>query len=153
MTLGNSIALSELLAVVAWAEPDTVTAASEHLTGEIDTKYYERLLAIIQVGAYAAGNDGSLAGGFQYATTSGGSYSAVSGKQITTASFTGSAQDSQIAVLELRVQDVRDLGRYVKVGVTPTNQNCELAIVVLGSTDYRPASDYDIAAVKEIIEG
>lgn len=153
MAYGNQIALTEDLAVVAWAKPQSVTADAELLTGEIDTKYLERVVAYVLLGDYAAGNDGSVSGGFQYATTSGGSYAAVSGKQITTASFTGSALDAQISVLELRVQDVRDSGRYLKVGITPTNQNMTIGILVLASTYERPADTYDIAAVKEIIEG
>lgn len=153
MAFGNQIALTEALAVMAWAKPQSVTADAELLTGEIDTKYLERVVAYVLLGDYAGGNDGSVSGGFQYATTSGGSYTAVSGKQITTASFTGSALDAQIAVLELRVQDVRDSGRYLKVGITPTNQNMTIGILVLGSTYERPADTYDIAAVKEIIEG
>lgn len=148
--------LSEQLAVVARITPAVKTAGAEVLSDAIDMQNHGRILAIFNMGVYAGGNNGSVAVVLKAATTSGGSYSLITGKAITTASFTGSANDDAVALIELTQEELATIKgptyRYVKLSVTPTNQNLACGAVVLGDySRYTAASEYDIATVKEII--
>jgi hypothetical protein len=148
--------LSEQLAVVARIKPQALTAAAESLSDAIDMRYHSRILVIFNMGDYAAGNDGSVVVRLKGATASGGTYSNITSKLLTTASFTGSAQDDAVGIIELTAEDlVTTLGqayRYVKVSVTPSNQNLTCGVVVLADhSRYSPAGDYDLTDVTEII--
>ena len=148
--------LSEGMAVVARIKPAAKTADSEALSDEIDMKIHTRLMAIFNMGDYAGGNDGSVTVTFKAATSSGGTYSAVTGKALTTASFTGSAQDDAVGIIEMTAEElVATLGatyRYVKLSVTSTNQNLTCGAVVLsGHSRYSWAEDNDLSAVTEIV--
>lgn len=143
-------------AIVARIKPQTVTADSETLSDAVDMKRWDRIVADVNFGDYATGNDGSVTAKLVGATTSGGTYSDITGKALTTATFTGSAQDDSMGRIELSAIELATiLGasyRYVKLSVTPTNQNMTLSAQVTGHRpDYHPASDNDLAAVKEII--
>lgn len=143
-------------AIVARIKPQSVTAASEALSDAVDMKYWDRIVADINFGDYAGGNDGSVVAKLVGATTSAGTYADITGKGVTAASYTGSAGDDCMARIELSATELVDaLGetyRYVKLSVTPSGQNMTLAAQITGHRgDYQPASDYDLAAVKEII--
>lgn len=146
--------LSEALAVVTRLKPQSVTAAATGTTSDaVDMKYYRRVLFVFNIGDYAGGNDGSVAAGVYGDTASGGSYtSAVTGKTITTASFTGSAQDDAVAIVEVTAEEAAADGyRYLKGKITPSNQNLTCSIIALGDVSrYKPANQFDISAVTEI---
>jgi len=148
--------LSEQLAIVARIKPASKTAGAEVLSDAIDMQNHKRIMAICNFGDYAGGNNGSVTVTLKAATTSGGSYSAISGKALTTANFTGSANDDSMGVVELTQEELATLKgttyRYVKLSITPANQNMTLGAVVLGDySRYTPASEYDLTAVKEIV--
>ncbi len=147
-------ALSEELAVVARLKPQTVNAAATGETDVVDMKYFDRVMFIFDLGDYAGGNNGSLAAGIYGDTASNGSFATlITGKQLTTGTFTGSAGDDAVGILEVRGDELAAQGlRYVKAKATPSNQNLTLNIIGLGGhARYNPASDFDLAAVKEII--
>jgi len=147
-------ALSEQLAVLARIKPQAVTAAATAESDAIDMKLFGKVLFVVNLGDYAAGNDGSIAGGVYGDTESGGSYATlITGKSLTTGTFTGSAGDDAISVIEVDAAEVEAQGlRYLKLKLTPTNQNMTLGAVALGGVSrLNPASDHDIAAVKEIV--
>lgn len=152
---GVNIALTELLAVVERYKTQVVSAGGSPASGAIDTKYWDQLLFIIHLGDYAAGNDGTFTAGVYGDTASGGSFTnLITGKQITAASFTGSTGDDAIALIHVRTQDAAAQGyRYLKLKMAVANQDLPLSVVVLGCGRYEPADDFDIAAVREIIEG
>lgn len=148
--------ITQELAVVARIKPQTVTAAAEALSDAIDMKYWDRIVALVNFGDYAGGNDGSVTVVLKAATSSGGTYAAITGKTLTAANFTGSANDDSVGIIELSAAELlADKGvtyTYVKLSVTPANRNMTLSGMVLGTRpDYHPASDYDLAAVKQIV--
>lgn len=143
-------------AIVARIKPQTVTAAAEALSDAVDMKYWDRIVADVNFGDYAGGNDGTVVAKLVASTASGGTYADITGKALTSGSFSGSAQDNAMGRIELSATELVDaLGetyRYVKLSVTPAEQNMTLAAQITGHrSDYGPASDYDLAAVTEII--
>ncbi len=147
----------ETLPVVARVKTQTVTAAATVTSDIVDMKYWQQIVAYVNMGAYAAGNDGSLVCKFELSNDGTSFTSAVdaTGKGITTATFTGSTGDEQMAVICLRNEECVVSGteyRYARLTLTPTNEDLAIGAVVIGiGGRYQPGSDYDIAAVAEII--
>lgn len=154
--MSYNVRLSEQLAIVARITPAVKTAGAEVLSDAVDMQNHKRIMAIANLGVYAAGNNGSVTIKLKAATTSGGSYADVTGKALTTANFTGSANDDAVGVVELTQEELATIMgstyRYVKLSITPANQNMALGAIVLGDySRYSPASEYDLTAVKEIV--
>ena len=148
--------LSEMLAVVGRIKPQAVTAASTATSDIVDMRYHSRLLVLVNLGEYAAGNDGAVT--VQLYGDSAANMSAeaaIEGKAITAASWTGSAGDDGVAVIELTAEELASLGqskRYVRLKITPAEQNMSVGAILLADhSRYAKAEDYDLAAVKEII--
>lgn len=146
----------EKVAVVARITPAAKTAGSEIFTDVIDMRYWQEVLFVVNLGAYAAGNDGTVtvkAVVNSTSSTSGGTD--LSGKALTVGSFSGSALDDAVGLIRVRADECMVSGteyRYLYLSVTPANQNMTLGVVALGfGARYQPASDYDIAAVKQIV--
>ncbi len=147
--------LSERIAVIGRIKPQTVTAAATAESGVVDMQYWDRVLVLADIGDYAAGNDGTVTGGVYGDTASNGSFATlITGKEVTTSKFSGSAQDDAVGEINIKSDEVNAQGfRYIKVKMTPANQNLTLACMILGGDGrYEPASDFDMASVKEIIE-
>lgn len=153
--MGNAWPLShEKLAVVGRIKPASKTAAAEATSDIVDMKYWVELYCVFNMGDYAAGNDGSVAVKIALSNSSSFATEVDSEVELTTASFTGSAQDDAVGVLVLRQEQCIVSGteyRYARLSVTPSNQNLTCGAVLLGvGGRYQPASDYDISAVTEI---
>ena len=151
----NSSRLSEDLAIVGRLKPGAKTAGATVTSDIVDMDIFDRALFIFNMGDYAAGNDGSVAVSVR-ASNDGASFTsdaALTGKALTTASYTGSALDDAVAVIEVTGAEMAAAGyRYCRLSVTPSNQNLTCSAIVLGgAARYKPASDYDLATVKEII--
>lgn len=148
--------LSEELAVVGRIKPQVITADQAATSDIVDMRYFGRLMAIVNLGDYAAGNDGTVVVEL-YADSAANmaSEAAISGKKLTAATFTGSAGDDAVAVIELSAEELAALGqtkRYVRLKITPSVQNLTAGAVLLaGHARYAKAADNDLAAVKEII--
>lgn len=155
--MSYNVRLSEQLAIVARIKPQSVTKNNTVLSDAIDMQNHKRIMAIFNMGDYAAGDDGSVTVKLTAATTSNGTYYDVIGKSLTTANFTGSANDNAAGVIELTQEELAAaLGstyRYVKLDVFVANkQNLTMGAIVLGDySRYSPASEYDLTAVKEIV--
>lgn len=146
--------LSEQLSEMARIKPQTVTAAATATSDAVDMSKCDRVLFILQLGDYAAGNDGVVNASITGDTASGGSFATtITGKSISPANFSGSALDDQDAMIEVTAEEVAAQGlRYVRLEATPTNQNLTLSAVGLaGKLEYGPGGEYDLAKVKEIV--
>lgn len=148
--------LSEELTVVGRIKPQTVTAEATASSDTVDMRYIARLLVLVNLGEYAAGNDGSVAVQLYADSASNmATEAAITGKALTAATFTGSAGDDAVGIIELTAEELAALGqtkRYVRLKVKPSAQNMTLGAVLLaGHNRYAKASQYDLAAVKEII--
>ena len=84
--------LSEQLAVVGRIKPQAITKAATATSDIVDMKYHARLMVLVNIGEYAAGNDGSVAVALYSDSASNmATEAAITGKALTTGSFTGSA--------------------------------------------------------------
>lgn len=146
----------EKLPVIGRIKPQAVTAAATVTSDIVDMKYWQEVLAVFNMGDYAAGNDGSVVVLVQVGNDSGLSdATTLTGKALTTATFTGSAGDDAVGVIRWRNEEMVLSGteyRYARLAVTPSDQNLTCSAVLLGvGGRYQPGSDYDLAKVKEII--
>lgn len=149
-----TVAISDVLPVLARIKPQSVTAAGTAQTDVVDMSKVARVAFFLNLGDYAGGNDGSVAAGIYGDTAPGGSFTTlITGKSITPGLFTGSLLDDAEAILEVRADELATQGfRYCRLKVTPTNQNMILSAVGLGAVaGYEPGVDFDLAAVKQII--
>lgn len=133
-------------AIVATIDPASQTA-SEKLSDEIDLKNYLELAAVVLLGAL--GSSGTVDGTFKAASTSGGSYAAVTGTGITQLTQAGSDDNKQI-VVHLR-GDQTGGKEFVKFSLTPGTAASLAAAVVFGKPRFGPATDQDLASVDEVV--
>lgn len=141
---------SELLAVVATIDPDAATAAT-YTSDVVDMLNFRRLLVILQVGEMQATSTIDLT--IKGDTASGGSFATtITGKAITQLTAAGSDSDKQV-LIDVTSEEVRAQGyRYVRAALVVGTAASDCALVILGGrTRYRPAYDYDLASVDEII--
>ncbi len=145
--------LSEIAAVVATIDPDVYTA-STYLSDAIDMAKYDQLVGVGMVGTLGS----SATATFRYvqATTSGGTYKAISPAIATTAltqAVSPDDSDKQV-VLNLRAEqlDAANNFRWVKLEmVIGTATSDAGAIVFASGSRYGPAHDNDLASVAEIV--
>ena len=133
--------LSEVLAVLGKLDPQSL-AAGTVTVGPIQANLSRRFLAIIKSGTIGTSIDAK----WQAATTSGGTYSDVTG-----AAITQIAASSKIALLELRSEAVESLlgsgYQYVRLSLTGVGTNL-VDVTILGApARYQPNSVNNIAAV------
>src|SRR5436190_20461812 len=88
--------------IVATIDPQTL-GGSQLLSDEIDMSKWHELLMILLTGDCAA--NGTIDGGFASAAASGGSYSNVSGKQLTQRASHASNNDNLQFIVSLRADE------------------------------------------------
>ena len=140
---------SEDWALIGTIDPAT-RAAGEQLSDAIDMKYWEQVVAVLIIGTHSGAG---IAFTFKSASTSGGSYSAISGKAITAVG--GSPlQSNKQWVIELRNEEVTSNNEFVKASVTLTGSPSAMiyAVAVFGKGRTKPASDNDLASVSQIVQ-
>lgn len=130
--------------IVGVVDPDANTATT-YLTAAIDMQDYEQLVGIVQVGDLGASASVSLA--FQSASTSGGSYSTISGKTLTVGGTSPNTGSNTQETLSLRSAEVTSNNRYVKALMTVATATSDCSAIVLGKARHRPASDFNISTV------
>ncbi len=145
--------LSEVAAVVATIDPDAYTNAT-YLSDAIDMSKYDQLMGVGLVGTL--GSSATAVFRWVQATTSGGTYKAIS-PAIATTSLTQAVSpddsDKQV-VLNLRAEelDATNDFRWVKlemvIGVAMSDAG---AVVFASGARYGPALDNDLASVAEIV--
>lgn len=146
--MGSNALASEYAAVIGVIDPDANTAAA-YDSDEIDMSKFDNIQAIVLAGAL--GSSATLDFKLQSATTSGGSFSDITGKAITQLTQAGSDSDKQ-AVINLRAEELTEGHRYVKAVMTVGTATSDSAAIVLGQcARHAPASDNDIASVDEIV--
>lgn len=143
--------LSETIPVLGKLDPAS-QSTSEKLTDAIPLKNHRRFLFIIQVGAL--GSSGTVDFVVKGATSSGGSYTTISGTAITQLTQAGS-DDNKVVLVEVSADAIENLGlgyTHIKGSLTPgTAASLASVICIAGYGRYTPAADYDLAAVDEIV--
>ena len=139
--------ISERLALVAGIDPDSY-AANTYYTDAIDMKYWERVLFVVSVGDMAATAtvDFSVVEG----TTTSPTTAFGTAKAITQLTKAGTNNDKR-ALLEVRAEEMDPDNRYIRGKLVVGTDACDVCVVALAEGWHRPASDFDLASVDEIV--
>lgn len=137
---------SERAAVVSVIDPANLNNATT-VGDAVDMSLFHEAMFILAMGANDAAVDFSLT----ESATSGGSYTAISGKAIT--QETGGDDDNLQWVINLKSSELSAGMRYVKPSVTIGNGTTNLGCVIgIGLRPrFAPASDDDLASVDQIV--
>lgn len=132
--------LSQMLCVIADGIHAASQSASEKLTGAVDMSKVRRVYFLIDTGTL--GSSATLDFQVKGATTSGGSYSAISGTAIT--QLVKASNDNNYAVVEVSAEKVQAAGyNFIKGSLVPGTAACTSAVVVLGAYGtYEPMSTH-----------
>ena len=146
-----SAKISEQLAVVATIDPDAYAAAAYN-TDAVDVSKFNRVLFIVMAGEL--GTSATLDFKLQWATTSGGSYTDVSGKAITQLTQAGSDSDKQ-ALVEITAEELAGINssaQFVRGVLTIGTATSDAGVVALGGVArHGPVTDDDLTTVDEIV--
>lgn len=136
----------EEYSVVGVIDPSS-QSAGELLTAAIDLSKWIDVMAVLVVGAL--GTNATVDATWKSATTSGGTYAAVSGTAITQLTKAGTDDNKQV-LAHLRANETGGK-RYAKFSVTVATAACLTSVVVLGRPQTKPATDSDLATVDEVV--
>lgn len=136
--------LSQMLCVIADGIHAASQSTSEKLTGAVDMSKVRRVYFLIDTGTL--GSSATLDFVVKGATTSGGSYSTITGTAIT--QLVKASNDNNYAVVEVSAEKVFAAGyNFVKGSLTPGTAACTSAVIVLGAYGtYEPMSTHFNAA-------
>lgn len=146
--------MSDRLAIVSVIDPDD-RASSTTLGDAIDMSVHDKVMFIVSVGAVA--NARTVDFQVRESATSGGTYTAISGKSITQL---GAGDSNKQAIVNVRASEMSAGFRYLKGqlrvgGVTGTGDNETTVLTLAGNSRYSTAvttSTYgDLASVDEIV--
>jgi hypothetical protein len=140
-----------MAAVVAVIDPDA-NGAGTLTSAYVDASKFEQLMAIVMAGdlGTSATLDAKLV---QATSAAGANVTDISGKAITQLTQAGTDSNKQ-AIIQVRADELDVAGgfRYVALVLTTAVATSDSGAVVLGfNPTYGPASDYDLAAVDEIV--
>ena len=139
---------TERAAVVAVIDPDSTGTGGTDST-EVDHSEWNTTQWTLMVGTMQATSTVDFK--LQSASSSGGSFSDITGKAITQLTAAGSDSDKQV-IINLRADELTSGDRYVKGVVTVATANSDLGMLALGfDARYAPASDNDMSTVDEIV--
>jgi hypothetical protein len=137
------------MAIVGIIDPDA-NAAGTLLTGAIDMSKWGRVAFIVMAGDF--GTNGTLDFSVTQATTSGGSYSALSpAKAITQLTDAGTDSNKQV-ILEVRPEHLTEGYRYIKGNLVTATATGDSAVIALGfDPRFAPVTSDDLTTVDEIV--
>jgi hypothetical protein len=141
--------MSEALSIVSVLVPVSQGAATVTSTS-IDMKLYRRVMFILQAGVLGASATLDMA--IKGDTASGGSYTTtITGKSIT--QLVKATDDNKQAIIEVTAEEVAAQGfRYIRASVTVGVAASLIALVALADNQrYRPAGDFDLTSVAQIV--
>ena len=148
--MNATVRMSESLAVVGLIQPAAL-APGETLSTAIDLSRFHRVLAILETGTLGAAGtlDMKLVG----SATSGGTYTLIPGHAIT--QVVKATGDGKVVMIEARADWIGGLDptiRFIKVSITVGVAASTSSLVVLGGVArWEPSSDYNLAAVAQIV--
>jgi len=142
--------VNDRLAVVGVIQPQAITAgATGVLTAAIDMRDYEEIVLVAQSGTL--GTSGTLDVVAQASATSGGTYTALTGKTAT--QLVKATGDNKLVVIHVRQADLAAVDkRYVKFNIVAGTANSTSGGVVLGVPAIgKKGTDYNLAAVAQVL--
>ncbi len=140
--------LFETVAVVGTIDAKDQNNQAGVLSDAIDMSKWSEILVILNCGNVDNAIDLKLT----EASTSGGSYSDISGKAITQLAAHATNNDGAICLIALNGAELTAGNRYVKASLTVGNGTSNpLAVVILGLGKQQPVADQDLADVAQIV--
>ena len=143
--------LSEALAVAADGIHSASQSTSEKLTAAIDLAKFRQVLFIVDSGTLGA--SGTLDFQVKGSTTSGGTYTAISGTAIT--QLVKATDDSKYALVLVTAEKINALGlgyRFIKGSLLPGTAAANSAVIAIGAlTRFEPAVDSDATTVAQVL--
>lgn len=149
--------ISERLAIVATIDPDNYSA-STYATDVVDMSRYRRVIFVLLTGDLGSATATLQLQVYANTTNAASGGTAITSKVFTAATFSGSGSangDDKQGIIEVTGAEVAAAltgARYVYAVLTVGTAASDCAVAVLASNArYDPASDNDLASVKEII--
>lgn len=144
--------LTQALAIAADGIHAASQSTSEKLTSAIDMQKFNRVFFLIDSGTL--GTSATLDFSIKGATTSGGTYTTITGTAIT--QLVKASNDNNYVLVEISSEQVIAANanyRYIKGSLTPGTAACTSAVVAFGSlARFEPASTkYNPAAVAQVL--
>lgn len=141
--------MNDHFAVVGVIQPQVITAgATGVLTAAIDMKDFNAVMFVAQSGTL--GTSGTLDVSAVASDTSGGTYTALTGKAVT--QLVKATDDNKLVVVHVTEADVAAAGkRFVKFKIVAGTANSTSGGVVLGFNNSGKGADENLAAVAQVL--
>lgn len=141
--------INELVGILATIDPDNYTAAA-YTSDWVPLQDLRRAMFIVMVGDM--GSSSTVDFKLQEATDSSGTGAAdISGKSITQLTQAGT-DDNKQAIIEINASELTEGYPYVAAVMTVgTAASDAAAICLAGGARFKPASDFDLSSVDEIV--
>jgi hypothetical protein len=140
--------LNERLAILGVVNPASHSTGNQD-TAAVDMKNFGRAMFVVLAGNLSGG--GVLDFKLMSSATSGGTYTDVTGKSIT--SMNNADGGNGQAIVELLASDLPDGHRFVKGRLTIATAASPAAVVALGGDSrYAPIGAFDLASVVRLVD-
>lgn len=143
---------TDVIAVAAAIDPD-VTTAGTVTSGWVSMADFGVVMAIVMAGTL--GTNATIDAKIEQATSAAGAGAKdITGKAITQITEAGTDQSDTQAIIEVAGEDLDVDGgfAFVRLSITVGTATSDVGGLVMGmDARYKPASDYDSAAVGEIV--
>ena len=140
--------INERLAILGVVNPATHSAGNQD-TAAIDVKNFGRVMFVLLAGNLSGG--GVLDFKLMSSTSSGGTYSDVTGKSIT--SMNNADGTNGQAIVELLASDLPDDHRFVKGRLTISTASSPACVIALGGDPrYAPIGSFDLTSVIRLVD-
>lgn len=140
--------LHERVGVVGTIDAKDQNNQSGVLSDAIDMSKWSEIMAILNCGDVDNTFDLKLT----EASTSGGSYSDISGKAITQLAAHASNNDGKVCIISLKGEELSAGKQFVKANLTVGNGTANpCAVIILGIPKYGPATDSDLSDVAQVV--
>lgn len=142
----------EIMSVIGKLDPAS-QSTSEKLTDAIPVKNHKRFLFILSIGAM--GSSGTIDFQVKGATSSGGSYTAISSTAITQLTQTPTDNSNSVVVVEISAEKIKEANAaytHIKGSMVPGTAASVAGITCLaGYPSYTPGVDFDLATVLQYL--
>ena len=131
--------------VVATIDPKDQNGVTDALSDAVDMSKWSQIMCVINLGVLASTSVGTIF--LKDSPTSGGSYTPISGKTVTTAD----TQSGQVIIIALDAIQVNPGAQFVKADLTFNAHSALVSVLILGKAVDLPATDNDLADVQPVI--
>lgn len=136
--------LHEEIGIVATVDPVDANNTDTD-SDEIDMSKWSEVMIIIALGVLNDSATNTVT--VKDSATSGGSFTAISGKS---QAIVGT-DDAKQFIISVKAEEMNSGARYLKVTQNNSAHSQLMAIIVLGRARYKPATDDDLSSVQTVV--